>query len=148
MMILKSISSSYAHAVVKRCDEHCRINMQRRHKSVILKGERLGSAHGQKMCDCVIFRDDQKIVLVELKKKNLEPRSIHEKLTNAARVALEIWSGVSKKTPMLFFAVAAKSYANHAAYDRIRRDRITIANQKYPIRMANCGCNIAEIVRS
>ena len=145
--MLEFISSSYAHAVVKRCDENCRINMLRRPRAIILKGERLGGMHGQKMCDCVIFRDDSKIVLVELKSKNIEPGSIREKLTNGAHAALEIWSEVSDKAPTLFFTVVAKSFADHAAYLRISRDRITIGNQRYAIKTARCGSSIAEIVK-
>lgn len=99
------------------------------------------------MCDCLIFRDDLKIVLIELKSKNIEPSSIHNKLTNAAHVALEIWAGVSDKKPTLFFAVAAKSYPDHGAYDRIRRDHITIDNQRYPIQTAKCGCSVSEIIK-
>lgn len=145
--MLESISLSYPDAVVKRCDENCRINMWSRPKAVILKGERLDETHQQKMCDCVIFRDDSKIILVELKNKNIEPRSIHEKLVNGARAALKIWSDLCDDTPALFFAVAAKSYADHTAYDRIRRDRITIGNHKYAIKTAKCGCNVTEIVK-
>jgi len=145
--MLESILSSYAHAVVERCDENCRIKMLRRPRAVILKGEHLGGMHGQKMCDCVIFRDDSKIVLVELKSKNIEPGSIREKLTNGARAALEIWSEVSDKAPTLFFAVAAKSFADHAAYIRISRDRITIDKQRYAIKTTKCGSSIDEIVR-
>ena len=145
--MLELISSSYAHAVVERCDENCRINMLRLPRTVILKGERLGGMHGQKMCDCVIFRDDSKIVLVELKSKNIEPGSIREKLTNGAYAALKIWSEVSDKTPTLFFAVAAKSFADHAAYLRISRDRIIIGKRRYAIKTAKCGSNIAEIVK-
>ena len=68
----------------ERCDENCRINMLRRPRAIVLKGEILDCMRGQKMCDCVIFRDDSKIILVELKSKNIEPRSIREKLTNGA----------------------------------------------------------------
>lgn len=145
--MLESISSLYAHAVVERCDENCRINMLRRPRAIVLKGELLDCMRGQKMCDCVIFRDDSKIVLVELKSKNIEPRSIREKLTNGACAALKIWSEVSGKAPTLFFVVAAKSLSNHAAYLRISRDRITIGNQKYAIKTVKCGSGIAEIIK-
>lgn len=145
--MLESISSLYAHAIVKQCNEHCRISMRRRPRAVILKGECIDFGNVQKMCDCIIFRDDLKIVLAELKGKNIEPRAIHEKLDNAAHAALKIWSEVSNKTPTLFFVVAAKSYADHMAYLRLSRDRITIGGRKYTIRMANCGCKMAEIIK-
>lgn len=145
--MLDAISSLYAHAAVKRCDENCRISTHRSPKAIILKGESLGVTHGQKMCDCVIFRADMKIVLAELKHKNIEPESIHEKLTNGAREALKIWSKISDKEPTLFFVVVAKSFADHTAYLRISRDRIIINNRRYAIRTAKCGCNVAEIVR-
>ena len=145
--MLEAISSSYEHAIVEQCDERCRISMERRPRAVILKGERIDFKNMQKMCDCVIFRDDLKIVLVELKGKNVEPRSIHEKLENAAHAALKIWSKVSDKTPTLFFVVAAKSYADHMAYLRISHDRITIGGQKHAIRTAKCGCKMAEIIK-
>ena len=145
--MLKAISSLYAHAIVEQCDERCRISMRRQPRAIILKGEWIDFKNVQKMYDCVIFRDDLKIVLVELKGKNIEPRSIHEKLKNAARVALKIWSEVSDKTPALFFVVAARSYPDHMAYDRISRDRIVIGGQKHPIRTAKCGCKMAEIVK-
>ena len=145
--MLDDISSLYGHAIVGQCDEHCRMVTGRRPRAVILKGERIDFKNVQKMCDCVIFRDDLKIVLVELKGKNLQPRSIHEKLGNAARVALKIWSEVSDKSPTLFFVVAAKSYADHMSYLRISRDRITINGQDHPIRTAKCGCKMAEIIK-
>ena len=145
--MLEAISSLYAHAIVEQCDEHCRISMGRRPRAVILKGECIDLKNVQKMCDCVIFRDDLKIVLVELKGKNIEPGPIHEKLANAARAALKIWSEVSDKTPTLFFVLAAKSYADHMAYLRISHDRIAIDGQKYAIRTAKCGCQMAEIIK-
>lgn len=145
--MLEAISSLYANAIIKQCDEGCRISMRRRPRTVILKGERIDFGNAQKMCDCMIFRDDLKIVLVELKGKNLEPRSIHEKLDNAARAALKIWSEVSDKSPTLFFVVAAKSYADHMAYLRISRDRITINGKEHSIRTAKCGCKMAEIIK-
>ena len=145
--MLEAISSLYAHAIVEQCDERCRMVTGRRPRAVILKGERIDFKNVQKMCDCIIFRDDLKIVLVELKGKNMGPRPIHEKLENGARTALKIWSRVSGKTPTLFFVVAAKSYPDHMAYLRISRDRITIGGQKHPIRTAKCGCKMAEIIK-
>lgn len=145
--MLETISSRYAHAAVNRCDENCRINTHRSPKSVILKGESLGVAYGQKICDCLIFRADMKVVLAELKHKNIEPRSIHEKLTNGARAALGTCSEITDKAPALFFVVVAKSFADHTAYLRISHDRITIDNRRYMIQTAKCGCNVAEIVR-
>lgn len=145
--MLEAISSLHANAIIEQCDEGCRIGMGRRPRAVILKGERIDFKNVQKMCDCVIFRDDLKIVLVELKGKNIEPWSIHEKLDNAARAALKIWSKVSDKTPTLFFVVAAKSYPDHMAYLRLSRDRIVIDGQKHAIRTVKCGCKMAEIIK-
>ena len=144
--MIDGISSRYGHAAVKRCDEGCRINVARSPQSVILKGERLVGTGGKKMCDCIIFRNDTKIILVELKHRNMDPRSIHEKLLNGAYEALRIWSDSTSKKPTLFFVLAAKSFADHAAYIRISRDRIKIQNNSYPIHTAKCGCNVAEII--
>lgn len=146
--MIDHISSQYAYATIECCDEHCRINMPRSPKSVILKGERLKVAHAKKMCDCIIFRSDMKIILAELKRKSIKPRSIHEKLTNGAIEAIKIWSTISKKEPTLLFVVVARSFKNHAAYGRVHRDRIVVQNIKYPIQTAKCGSSISEMMKN
>lgn len=93
------------------------------------------------------FSNDTKIILVELKRRSMDPRSVHEKLLNGARAALKIWSESTDKKPALFFVLAAKSFADHTAYLRISRDRIHIKNDKYSIRTAKCGSNMAEIIK-
>ena len=145
--MIDRISSRYGHATIRRCDEGCRINVARSPRAVILKGERLEETGGKKMCDCIIFRNDTKIILVELKRRSMDPRSVHEKLLNGARAALKIWSESTDKKPALFFVLAAKSFADHTAYLRISRDRIHIKNDKYSIRTAKSGSNMAEIIK-
>lgn len=107
--MIDNISSQYAHAAIKCCDEGCRLNMFRSPKAVILKGELLDSTHMKKMCDCIIFRSDTKIVLVELRHKSIDPRSIHEKLRNGACAAMKIWSDMTnKKTHTVFSSRSGK----------------------------------------
>lgn len=146
--MIDRISSQYPYATIKCCDEHCRINMGRTPRAVILKGEYLRVKHPQKMCDCLIFRSDMKIILAELKGKDIKPSAIHEKLFNGATEAIKIWSEVTKKTPALLFVVVAKSFKNNAPHVRIRRDRIKIQNVKYPIQIAKCGSSIDQIMKN
>ena len=141
------ISSQYAHATIKCCGEGCRTSMACSPRAVILKGELAKSAGARKMCGCIIFRNDTRIVPVELKHKNIEPRSMHEKLLNGACEAMRIWSRATSKRPSLHFVAAAKSFADHTAYVRTSRDRIKIRNDMHAIHTAKCGSNIAEIVR-
>lgn len=146
--MIDRISSQYSYATIKCCDEHCRINMDRTPRAVVLKGEYLRVKHPQKMCDCLIFRSDMKIILAELKGKNIKPSAVHEKLLNGATEAVKIWSEVSEKTPDLLFVVVAKSFKNNAPYVRIGHDRIKIQNVKYQIQIAKCGSHIDQIMKN
>ena len=62
-------------------------------------------------------------------------------------MAMKIWSGITNKKPTLFFAVVAESFKDHTAYLRLSHDRIVIKSKKYSIRTAECGSDIAEIVK-
>lgn len=114
---------------------------------MVLKGERLAGSGRRKICDCLVFRDDMKAAVVELKHHSLNVGSIREKLVNggleAARIA-ERAGGTGDV--QLFFAVLAKSYANRTAQRRISALTIKIAGKSYRVQTARCGSDMSKIV--
>jgi len=83
MTIVSRLRREYGHAAIKNCCEKIGITIDNDKALVIFKGELLLSQPGkQKMCDCVIFREDQKVVIAELKSKTPHGHGLLEKFVN------------------------------------------------------------------
>lgn len=83
MTIVSRLRSEYGHAEIENCCEKTGITIDKDKALVIFKGELLPPQPGkQKMCDCVIFREDKKVVIAELKSKTSHGHSLLEKFEN------------------------------------------------------------------
>lgn len=95
--MLDDLAARYRAAWMGSCrEEGCGLVMGDVGRYSIFKGEALRDlltdtpvAPG-KMCDCVIFLEGKRIVLVEIKGGSTRASSVEEKLTNAARLSLKI----------------------------------------------------------
>ena len=146
-MITKQIANKFAFAKIHCCNERCNIRVNVGKNFVILKGEMIAGTPAEKMCDCIIFLDDKKIVLVELKSRVLEPSKISEKFIKSAEKSISIATSFDRKgTFRLFLILLAKSYSDNSAYDRLRRSKLKIHGKKYHIRFGRCGCSLDSFV--
>ena len=83
MTIVSRLRREYGHAEIKNCCEKTGITIDKDENLVIFKGELLPPQPGkQKMCDCVIFREDKKVVIAELKSRTSNGHNLLEKFVN------------------------------------------------------------------
>ncbi len=146
-MIVHAIKEKYVHAVVDCCNEHgCNIRIDTGKDSVILKGERLVRARPEKMCDCLVFQNDKKIAIVELKRRSLGVDKIIDKFTNSGKKSIDMARSLEPGRFSLYMILLAKSY-NHSAHEIIRKSRIWVDGKKHLIRTKKCGDSLKEIIR-
>ena len=137
MLPTYKIESLYKNATSRICcDSGCRLRIDVKEGLVILKGENLVSQ--TKICDCIIFQNNKKITMVELKSSSLNVSSILEKLTNGGEKSLEIADKVGITEPPLCFILLAKKYSNYFAYDRLIHEKVEVRTKKYPILLGRC----------
>jgi len=113
----------------------------------MLKGELLVQSQSEKMCDCIVFQDNKKIALIELKSNSLEVGKIIEKFVNSGMKSISIAKSFERQSDFeLFLILLAKSYHNYFAHDRLRRSRIKICGKRYRIIFGRCGCALKDFV--
>ena len=147
MTVVGCIRDKYRQAEICKCRENTEIVVDTGTDSVILKGELLVSCLGRprKMCDCVIFREDKKAAIVELKSKRIRWSDLKEKFTNTGEVfcfmvkSLELPSFES-----LSLVLIAKSYT--ATDYRMLRGKHIIAGVKHKIHAKNDKTCLSAIV--
>lgn len=101
----------------------------------------------EKMCDCIIFRNDNKIIIVELKSSSLSVGKIIEKFTNSGKKSISLINSLDRTIKFdLFFVLLAKNYSNQSAYLRLRRSVIKIHGKKYPLKLKKCGCFLEDTI--
>jgi len=146
-MIVKKIKDCYGHAKIDCCNERCSLRVDTGQNFVMLKGELLVKARPERMCDCIVFQDDKKISIIELKGTSLDVSKIKDKFTNSGKAAVRIARCCGSDNVSLFMVLLAKSYKNYSDRERIRRTRIKVHGQKYPIWTKTCGASLSEITR-
>ena len=144
-MIVQKITQKYGHAKIDCCDERCKLYVDTGKNLVILKGELLVSTSHKKMCDCIIFQDDNKIALVELKSSSIDVNKIIDKFTNSGNKSIEMLTPSQSNNSSLFMILLAKKYTSFSAHDRLRRSTIKIHGKKYPIFTKKCGESLKNI---
>ena len=151
-MSLQKIKNMYSWAEISRCNERCNIRIDTGRNFVMLKGELLVRHLPEKTCDCIIFQNDKKIAIVELKSASLDAKKIIEKFSNSARKSIDIAVNAfcaSKKddfTPYLI--LLAKKYANYFAHDKLQRSKIPINGKNHRIILGRCGCSLSSYISS
>lgn len=117
-------------------------------KIVMPKGELI--APNQAMCDCIVFQDNQKIVLlIELKNSSLEPSKIVKQFTNAGKKSLSMITPLKHRNRFeLFFILLAKNYSNYSAAQKLKQERIKIHQKKYMIHLCKCGQSLKNMMTS
>ena len=147
-MIVHAIKEKYVHAVVDCCSEHgCSIRTDTGKDSVILKGERLVQTQPEKTCDCIVFQNDKKIAIVELKGRSLDVDKIIDKFTNSGRKSIDIARSLESGRFSLYMVLLTKSYGNSSARRIIQKSRIMVDGKKYLIHTKRCGASLKEIIR-
>lgn len=119
------------------CENNCKLCISNIKNYRILKGDLLVSS--EKMCDCMIFRNDKKIILVELKTTKFNAYKVIEQLTNAGKKALSITSGCGGKNFTIYYLlVVKKRFRNNIQLEILLRHRININGKKYIIKKCRC----------
>ena len=69
-MFPQKIENEYSAAKISCYNgNNCMINVRNDHNFIMLKGELLAKKQPKKMCDCMVFQDNRKIAIIELKSK-------------------------------------------------------------------------------
>ncbi len=146
-MFIQKIKSKYSIAKISRCNEQCKIDVRNKHNFVMLKGESLVQNQPEKMCDCIVFQDNKKIAIIELKTKSLDADKIIDKFTNSGKKSISIATFFDRANKFdLFFILLAKNYGRHAEYQVLHNRTIKIDGKSYKILLKTCGCALKDFV--
>ncbi len=145
-MIIQDIKEKYGHAVLDCCNERCNIRIDTGKSFVILKGEWLVQEQSEKMCDCIVFQNDKKIAIAELKGRSLDADKIIDKFTNSGKKSADIAKSLESGKFSLFMILLAKSYKNYSALTRIQRSRIKVHGEKHMVHTKKCGDSLKKII--
>ena len=149
MTIVGCIRDKYHQAEICKCRENTEIVVDTGIDSVILKGELLASCLGRprKMCDCVIFREDKKAAIVELKsKEGIHWSDLKEKFTNTGEEFCFIVKSLELPNFESLSLVLIKKRYKTMEYRILRDGRITIAGVKHKIHAKNDKTCLSAIV--
>lgn len=148
LKMLECIKSKYGKFKVNGCcDSGCRLRMAGKRGYIILKGEKLYK-NSKKMCDCVIFREDRTIILVELKNSIRHYSDFNEKFSNAGEKALKISNSCKQKFNIAGIVILKKKGVSKAIFRIIEYETRPIISGKRPkVFYGNCGCNLDEILK-
>ena len=137
-MNLNRIAEKYSRAKVNKCAEQgCKLRTRLGPESLILKGEIVDPSN--KMCDCLVFRSDGKIVLVELKNTIQHVRKIVEKFERSITASLNIAAETDSKVSCVVLVLLTNRYRRAAERDRIRSARLRRGKDVYEIKPGRCG---------
>ena len=146
-MLIQKIENKYSNAKISCCNERCNIRINVKNNFVMLKGELLVKSQPEKMCDCIVFQDNHKIAIIELKSSSFNVGAILSKFTNSGKKSISIATSFERKTDFeLILILLAKSYSNYFAHDRLRRSRLKINGHVYRILFGKCGCTLKDFV--
>ena len=147
-MILQKIRNKYSQAVISCCNEKCKIHVGDKHNFVMLKGELLDETQSEKMCDCIVFQDNKKIAIIELKSKSLHAGDIIKKFVNSGKKSKSIAGSFDPRGNFeLTLILLAKEFKNYFAHDRLRRHKLKIDGKTHHVRFGKCGCKLQDFVR-
>ena len=90
------------------------------------------------MCDCLVFQNNKKLALVELKSKFYDVSTVREKFSNSGMKGISILKSLDSNDFKIYMILLAKSYKDHSAYERIRRSKVKLGNQKYSYLFRSC----------
>ena len=146
--MLQKIENEYSAAKISCCNERCKIRIGHKHNFVMLKGELLAQIQSEKMCDCIIFQDNRKIAIIELKSSSLDAGKIVDKFKNSGKKSMSIAISFDRTSDFeLYFILLAKNYSDYFAHDRLRRSKLKINGKTYRILFGKCGCKLNDFCR-
>lgn len=111
---------------------------------MILKGEIVDPRN--KMCDCLVFRSDGKIVLVELKSTVQHAQKIAEKFKKSITASLNIASEAGSRPNRVVLVLLAKRHGRTVESHWIKHQRLKHGNDTYPIHLGSCGDLMSKFV--
>lgn len=139
-MDLDRIAKRYPRAKVDKCAEKgCNLRAISESEFLILKGEIVDPRN--RMCDCMVFGEDGKIVLVELKGTVQHVRRIFEKFKNSKTASLDIASEAGSEVSRIIPVLLAKRYRRPFEYATIEYEN---RKRKCQIKIGKCGDRISK----
>lgn len=144
-MDVDKIARKYPHARINVCAEGgCRPKTKPNSTFLILKGEAVDPHN--KMCDCMMFRRDGKIVLVELKHRVQHVPRILEKFKRSIVASLDIALNAGSKANCITLILVSSHYRNPIEHDRIRAARLRYGGVIYRIETGRCNGSISRFL--
>ena len=147
--MLECILSKYEKSKVDSCCDHgCSLPIDDKLERLILKGDMLEKNMGKKMCDCVIFRENRTIILVELKTKIRRYRDFKEKFANAAEKSLKISKECGEECSIAGIVIMKKKGVKKNIFSIIEHEARPVIHGKKPkIFFGTCGCTLSMVFR-
>ncbi|MDA7940630.1 MAG: hypothetical protein MPJ04_08900 [Nitrosopumilus sp.] len=145
--ILGDLRRRHSRSLAKSCSENnCKLIVGSRKTHVIFKGEKMGDGT-RRMCDCIIFRNDKKIILVEIKSTgNIDMDEIIQQFTNAGTRSLEITKPYRDKFEIFCLLLLRGQVRNHTKRLMLRYSRVRIANNELGINQARCKSRLDSLI--
>ncbi|MDA7949787.1 MAG: hypothetical protein MPJ78_20260 [Hyphomicrobiaceae bacterium] len=136
--LLKDLRGQYPHAVAGSCSENnCRLVVGSRKTHVIFNGKNLGG--GSKMCDCIIFRNDKKIILVEIKSgKNIDVDEVIRQFTYAGIKSRRIARAYGGRFEIFCLLLVRGQVRNHIKRQMLKSARVCICDEALKITQGRC----------
>lgn len=148
MSIIKCLEKINHDSVVDRCcDSGVKLAMGDLKNYVILKGEK--ACDGNMICDCVIFLEKDNIIicLIELKNKNMHASDIETKISNSAKLALELLEDCKKTSLKIeIYPILLYKNINHTEFPKIKQIKIVIRDKCFSIIAQKCQYPLCEIL--
>lgn len=142
-MDVDEIARRHPSARAGSCVERgCKLKVGSDSEFLILKGEAVDPNH--KMCDCLMFGSDGKIVLVELKHSVQHVREIFEKFEKSVAASIGIAAEVGSNASCVILVLVAKNYRNPIEHNRIAAKRIRHKSVTYRINTGSCGDSVRK----
>lgn len=100
------------------------------------------------MCDCVIFLNDQRIVLVEMKRKNVSIGDVEKQFLNAGKRSLGIARDAGIDYEIACMLLLTRYRTNHALKNyMLAVPNIRISGKDYAITRGRCGCRLEALLK-
>ena len=148
MTIVRRMRAKYGWAEVDDCRESTGIRADAQKNIVVFKGEFLVPEYNApKMCDCVIFHDDMKVVIAELKSKSPGRSSLFEKFFNTGEKFCEMIMPLNPNKFKIYLVLVAKKHKT-STIRMCTSNPVRIGGKSYKILPKINNVCLSEILRS
>ena len=145
MTFITNVKNRYKNAVIEKCrDSGCGLQINKKGDFVILKGEKI--VPESKICDCIIFRNDKKIIIAELKSTSIRVNDVIEKFSNSGKKAREIAADLNNNDTRMYFVLLAKKYGSNSSTRLLKDVKVEVGSDLYPIIRGRCGDPLLKLI--